>query len=254
MEAPRNPQLSRDRKEAVSGSRVIPVLAGSLVASAAIMTYAVRGRSSSLLAPSVYKGTADRRAIALTFDDGPSESTPALLEILDRHGIPATFFQCGANVRRLPQIAGQVASAGHEIGNHTDSHPAFQFRSRAFIYGELALAQASIEAATGYLPRLFRAPFGVRWFGLREAQERLHLLGVMWTALGVDWKWPGERVAFSLLRRAANGAIFCLHDGRELAHRPDISSTLRAVRRLLPILVDRGFHFEKVTDILCPTT
>jgi peptidoglycan-N-acetylglucosamine deacetylase len=219
-----------------------------------MMAYAVRGRSSSLLAPSVYKGVGDRRAIALTFDDGPSESTPALLEVLDKYGAPATFFQCGGNVRRLPQIARQVASAGHEIGNHSFSHPSFQFKSSAFIYGELALAQTSIENATGIRPGLCRAPFGIRWFGLREAQARLRLLGVMWTALGVDWKWPGERVAFRLLRRTANGAIFCLHDGRELAHRPDISSTLGAVRRLLPVLLDRGFHFEKVTDILCPRT
>jgi peptidoglycan-N-acetylglucosamine deacetylase len=217
------------------------------------MTYAVRGRTSSLLAPSVYKGVTDRRAIALTFDDGPSESTPALLEILDRHGVAATFFQCGANVRRLPQIARQVALAGHEIGNHSDSHRHFQFKSGAFIYRELAAAQVSIQAATGALPRLFRAPFGVRWFGLREAQARLGLLGVMWTALGVDWKLPVDRVASRLLRSAANGAIFCLHDGRELAQRPDISSTLGAVGRVLPVLIDRGFHFEKVTDILCPT-
>jgi peptidoglycan/xylan/chitin deacetylase (PgdA/CDA1 family) len=228
--------------------------AGSLLSSAAIMAYAVRGRASSLLAPSVYKGAGDRRAIALTFDDGPSESTPALLEILDKYRAPATFFQCGANVRRLPHIARQVALAGHEIGNHSDSHLRFQFKSSAFIYDEIAIAQASIVDITGVRPRLFRAPFGVRWFGLREAQSRLNLLGVMWTALGVDWKLPGERVAFRLLRRAANGAIFCLHDGRELAPRPDISSTLGAVRTLLPLLIDRGFHFEKVTDILCPTT
>lgn len=218
------------------------------------MAYAVRGRSSSLLGSSVYKGAGDRRAIALTFDDGPSESTPALLEILDKYGAPATFFQCGRNVRRLPQIARQVASAGHEIGNHSDSHPPFHFKSSLFIYGELAAAQASIEHATGIRPCLFRAPFGIRWFGLREAQARLGLLGVMWTALGVDWKWPEKRVASRLLRRAANGAIFCLHDGRKLAQRPDISSTLGAVRQLLPVLIDRGFHFEKVTDILCPTT
>src|SRR5207248_9568096 len=142
----------------------------------------------------------------------------------------------GRNVRRLPQIARQVAAAGHEIGNHSDSHPRFPFKSSAFIYDELSAAQASIEDATGIRPGLFRAPFGIRWFGLREAQARLRLLGVMWTALALDWKWPEERVALRLLRRTAKGAIFCLHDGRELTQRPDISSTLGAVRRLLPVL------------------
>jgi len=218
------------------------------------MAYAVRGRSSTLLAPSVYRGARDRRAIALTFDDGPSESTPELLDILEKYHVPATFFQCGANVRRLPNVACQVVSAGHQIGNHSDSHARLYFQSARFIYSELAKAQASIEDATGTVPTLFRAPFGVRWFGLKQAQARLGLLGVMWTAIGVDWKGPEKRVVSRLLRRAKKGAIFCLHDGRELAANPDISSTLGAVRRLLPVLIDRGFHFERVTDILCPTT
>ncbi len=228
--------------------------AGSLVSAAAILAYAVRGRSSSLLAPSIYKGTHDRHAIALTFDDGPSESTPDVLAILDRYGAPSTFFQCGSNVRRLPQVAREVLSAGHELGNHSDSHPRLDFKSSRFIYRELEQAQDSIHHATGIYPRLFRAPFGVRWFGLREAQARLRLLGVMWTAIGVDWKWPEEEVAVRLLHQTKPGAILCLHDGRQLAAKPDISATLGALRRLLPVLIDRGFHFERVTDILCPTT
>lgn len=230
------------------------ILAGTLLSSTALMAYAVRGRSSTLLGPSVHKGYSGRRAIALTFDDGPSESTPALLEILHRHRAPATFFQCGANVRRLPQTAREVASAGHEIGNHSDSHPAFYFKSASFIYQELARAQSSIEEVTRTSPNLFRAPFGIRWFGMREVQARLGLLGVMWTAIGVDWRLPAQQVAARLLRKASNGAIFCLHDGRGLVCEPDVSSTLGAVRKLLPLLIDRGFHFEKVTDILCPTT
>ncbi len=220
---------------------------------AGLSAYAVRGRSSSILGPSVYRGVRDRRAIALTFDDGPSESTPELLEILDRYGAPATFFQCGVNVRRLPAIAKAVADAGHEIGNHSDTHPRFDFHSERFIRHELARAQAAIEDATGVRPVLFRAPFGVRWFGMREAQRRLGLLGVMWTAIGVDWKRPERAVTSRLLKKAQNGAIFCLHDGRELGVRPDVASTLGAVRRLLPRLIDQGFHFERVSGILCPT-
>ncbi len=228
--------------------------AGWLASTAGILAYAVRGRSASLLAPSVYRGSRDRRAIALTWDDGPSESTPAVLEILNKHGALSTFFQCGANVRRLPQVSREVLSAGHDLGNHTDSHSRLDFKPADFIYRELERAQQSIQHATGIYPHLFRAPFGVRWFGLREAQARLDLLGVMWTAIGLDWKWPEQAVAARLIRAAKNGAILCLHDGRGLASKPDISATLGALRRLLPVLIDRGFHFERVTDILCPTT
>ena len=222
-------------------------------ASASVLAYAVRVPSSSMLAPSVHQGASARRAIALTFDDGPSESTPELLEILANHDVPATFFQCGANVRRLPQVSRAVAAAGHEIGNHTDTHAALYFRSSAFIASELAHAQETIQQITGLRPRLFRAPYGARWFGLRQAQQRLGLLGVMWTTLALDWKWPQPRVIQRLLEGARNGAIFCLHDGRRLESRPDIGATLGAVRALLPKLMEQGFHFEKVTDILCPT-
>src|SRR5690349_8579547 len=97
--------------------------AAAVAAGAGFMGYAVRGRSSTVFGPSVYRGDRNHRALALTFDDGPSESTPALLEILARQRVRATFFMCGQNVRRLPDIAREVADRGHEIGNHTDSHP-----------------------------------------------------------------------------------------------------------------------------------
>jgi peptidoglycan/xylan/chitin deacetylase (PgdA/CDA1 family) len=225
-----------------------------LAAGAAAMAYAVRGCSSSLLAPSVYRGNRNRRAVALTFDDGPSESTPDLLEVLDQFGVRATFFQVGANIRRLPGISQAVAAAGHEIGNHTDSHPRLDFKSPRFIDRELRSAQDAILQNTGQIARFFRAPFGVRWFGLREAQERLGLTGVMWTRIGVDWKLPEQRIVSRLARGARNGEIFCLHDGRELQHQPDIRATIAAVRQIVPILMNQGFHFERVNEILCPTT
>ena len=227
--------------------------AAAFCASAGVLAYAVRVPSSSMLAPSVCEGVRERRSIALSFDDGPSESTPELLELLARHGVPATFFQCGANVRRLPQVSREVAARGHEIGNHTDTHAKLYFQSPLFIYRELARAQQTIEQTTGVLPRLFRAPYGARWFGLRQAQHRLGLVGVMWSTLALDWKWPEQRVLQRLLDGARNGAIFCLHDGRRLESRPDVRATLGAVRALLPKLMEQGFHFEKVTDILCPT-
>lgn len=221
-----------------------------ILSAAGGMAWAVRGRSSRIFAPSVWHGDRSRRALALTFDDGPSESTPALLEILAEHKVPATFFMCGRNVRRRPQIAREVASAGHEIGNHSDSHPYLHFRSPEFIYGELALAQETIRKVTGRTPTLFRAPYGVRWIGLRAAQRRLSLSGVMWTVIARDWKWPAPRISRLLLRHASNGAILCLHDGRTTQRAPDIRATLDAVACVIPMLKERGFEFETVTRIL----
>ena len=221
------------------------------VAAGSLLAYAVRGRSSTFFGPSAYHGDRERPALALTFDDGPSESTPTLLRILARHRVTATFFMCGRNVERLPGVARAVAEAGHEIGNHSDTHPRFHFRSARFIYEELARGQEIIAQHTGVTPRLFRAPYGVRWFGLRQAQERLGLTGVMWGTLGKDWKWPAPRVAGWLLRRARYGEIICLHDGRTTQSSPDISSTLEAVNKIIPPLQERGLRFETVSQILC---
>jgi peptidoglycan/xylan/chitin deacetylase (PgdA/CDA1 family) len=228
-------------------------IAAAGLASVGFMSWAVRGRASAVLAPSVYKGPPNRRALALTFDDGPSEDTVQLLRILDKRGARATFFQCGVHVRRLSEVVRDVASAGHEVGNHTDTHPLLSLRTVGFIYNELARAQEAIATAAGAAPRYFRAPYGVRWFGLREAQNRLHLTGAMWTVMGSDWRLSGLEVARRVVSRTRPGSIVCLHDGRELQSKPDIRSTIQAVDRLVPELQDQGYRFETISQLLCQT-
>jgi peptidoglycan/xylan/chitin deacetylase (PgdA/CDA1 family) len=224
-----------------------PIAVGS-----AFLAWAVRGRSAAVFGRSVWHGPRDRRALALTFDDGPSESTPAILDILARHGVAATFFQCGANVDRLPAIARAVAQAGHEIGNHSYSHPYLFLRSPAGIESDLRRAQQAIQIHAGVRPAWFRAPYGARWFGLGRAQRSLELTGVMWSAIGYDWKLGANEVFAHMTAQASNGAILCLHDGRELLRKPDVHATVEAVRRLVPELLDRGYKFETVGRLICP--
>ena len=149
----------------------------------------------------MWRGPRDRPAIALTFDDGPSECTPAILDILAKHNVPATFFQVGANVERLPAVASAVRQAGHELGNHTYSHPMLCFRGERFMTEQLRRAQHSIETCTGARPRWFRAPFGSPLVGPGGAQRRLGLTGVMWTVIGYDWKLEADAVADRDLRQ-----------------------------------------------------
>jgi peptidoglycan-N-acetylglucosamine deacetylase len=222
------------------------------VLAAGFLAYAVRGRTASVFGPSVSHGDRARRSLALTFDDGPSESTPALLDLLSKHEVPGTFFMCGQNVERLPEVAREVAARGHEIGNHSQTHPYFHLRTPGGIYQEISKAQEMIAKYTGKRPVLFRAPYGVRWFGLREAQRDLALMGVMWTVIGRDWKWPAPRIARLLLRRPSNGDILCLHDGRGLQKNPDIRVTLDALEVAIPELKRLGFQFETVSQLLRP--
>jgi peptidoglycan/xylan/chitin deacetylase (PgdA/CDA1 family) len=231
------------------------MLAGLLTATAAaagLLAWGVRGRSSTLLAPSVWRGPRGRRVLALTFDDGPSEQTPELLDLLALHGVPATFFAVGAHARRLPQVAQRVVAAGHELGNHTDTHARLYLRTPVFIRDELRRAQDSLTDITGVAPRLFRPTYGARWFGLARAQRELGLLGVMWTVIARDWTLNGPEVARRLMRHTGNGYIYCLHDGRERTHRPDIGATLAALREAIPRWKEQGYEFRTVSGLVFP--
>src|ERR1700729_3281731 len=131
-----------------------PEAVGTAAGGAAALAWAVRGRSSTFFGPSVWRGPSGRPAIALTFDDGPSEGTARVLELLDHYQVPATFFQIGVNVERLPGMARAVHAAGHEIGNHSHTHPLFCMRPVGFIFQELARAQQAILDASGFSPAL----------------------------------------------------------------------------------------------------
>lgn len=227
------------------------VLAGGLA-------YAVRGRSAQFFGPSVYKGAPGRRSIALTFDDGPSPGSLRLLEILARENVPATFFQCGLNVLRHSGIAREIYAQGHEIGNHTYSHPRLSprigwqinWQSPRAIFWQFARTQHILRTEVGADPSLLRAPYGFRWFGMREAQRRLGLLGVMWTVIGHDWEWRAPAITSLVLGKSSPGGIICLHDGRDIQANPDLTEMLRAVTTVISRLKDRGYRFETVSSIL----
>lgn len=244
----------------MTGTVAVASVLGAAAATTGILAYGAAGRSSRIFGKSVYRGVGKRRSLALTFDDGPSESTPILLDFLGEQRTPATFFQCGMNVRRLPAIARRMLHEGHEIGNHTFSHPCLcphpnqrpLFKSRSFIYNEFAATQEIITDATGWEPKLLRAPYGLRWFGVAEAQERLGLLGVMWTIIGHDWEWNAEQISALVLAQAKPGGIICLHDGRDIQENPDVTPMLQAVWHIVPALKAKGYRFETVSQLLEP--
>ena len=224
----------------------------------ALLLYGIHGNAAQIFGTSVWRGSGRRRSVALTFDDGPSSATLELAKILRAESVSATFFVCGANVERHPGVARELQRCGHEVANHTYSHRRLSPRvgwqlnllSPGQIFDELAKTQALIEADAGVVPRLFRAPYGMRWFGVGAAQRRLGLLGVMWTVIGEDWHWDEDRLVEHLLRHVRPGAILCLHDGRDTRANPDVTVTLGAVKRLIPQLKALGYGFETVSELL----
>jgi peptidoglycan/xylan/chitin deacetylase (PgdA/CDA1 family) len=230
---------------------MIPELGAlALAAAGGGAAWAVRGRSAQVLAPSVWHGRRECRAVALTFDDGPSAGTAAILEALGEVGARATFFQCGRNVERHPGWAAAVSAAGHEVGNHTWSHRRLDFASRAVMREELGRTQTLLTDVHGQAPRWFRAPFGVRWLGLGEVQGEFGLMGAMWTCMARDWKLPASAIVERVMGSVENGAILCLHDGRGVSEGADVRETVAAVRRITRELRDGGWEMVGLSDLI----
>jgi len=143
-----------------------------------------------------------------------------------------------------------MCAAGHEIGNHTYSHPRLCFVSPKTIRKQLDITQDIIACETGIEPRFFRPPYGLRGYGLRQVQQALGLTGVLWSVIGMDWIWSADEVANHVVSRLENGAIICLHDGRTLERNPDISSTVKALATLLPRIKEEGYKCVTISNLI----
>ena len=187
----------------------------------------------------------DPDQIALTFDDGPNDPhTLRLLDVLAQHKAKATFFLIGKYVRQRPEIVRAIAAAGHDLGNHTYSHPNLIFSSRARLHQELADCNQALEDALGAKVSLFRPPFGGRRPGVLSTARNLGLKPVMWSVTGYDWN---AKSADSILGKVAprlksrRAEIVLLHDGGHLAFGADRSHTVEATRRLLEMHPGKRF-------------
>ena len=220
----------------------------ALTALGVFVWYAVAAPESQWLGRSLTRGPRDSRAIALTFDDGPGEQTSLVLDILRKAGVRATFFLCGANVDRFPDIARRIAEEGHEIGNHTYSHPRLLGRTPGKIALEIDRAQKVIAHRTGRPSRLFRPPYGLRWFGLFTILQRDGLTNVMWSVNGKDWRTPAGRIVERVLRAAHPGAIILLHDAVPPRAKGDRTATVEALPLILQELAGQ-YRFVAVSEM-----
>jgi peptidoglycan/xylan/chitin deacetylase (PgdA/CDA1 family) len=180
-----------------------------------------------------------RREIALTFDDGPDPSvTPAVLDLLDVHGVQATFFCIGAQARAHPELCREIFRRGHSVQNHSDRHGrGFSLLGPRAMTREIGAAQASLADIVGEAPRFFRAPAGLRNPFLAPVLQRLDLQLVSWTRRGFDTVRREPRTVLArLARRLAAGDILLAHDGNS-ARAEDGSAVVLAV---LPALLARA--------------
>lgn len=215
-----------------------------------LLYHATYGVRSQLLGETIWRGRTDSNAVALTFDDGPSMDTPAVLDALKERDAKATFFLVGREVERFPQIARRIAAEGHEVGNHSYTHPIYLFRTGRETRRQLERTQDVIEQTTGVRAMLSRPPCGVRTWSYFRAARRLGLQTVQWSVAGFDWqKLSASEIANKVLKDVEAGSIILLHDG-DSANRRDRRQTVKAVPLIIEGLRERGLRVAPLREIL----
>ncbi|WP_328744214.1 polysaccharide deacetylase family protein [Streptomyces sp. NBC_00285] len=178
--------------------------------------------------------------IALTFDDGPAApETATLLTYLAQYKARATFFTVGQNVASHPELVHAEAAGGHEVGNHSWSHPDLTKLSPEQIAYQLGRTSAAIKAATGKEPVLFRPPYGAINATVRSATK---LSPVLWDVDTEDWKYrDSARVAQTVIDKAQRNSVVLMHDIHP--------TSVAAVPQILRTLTARGYHFVTVSHL-----
>lgn len=202
-----------------------------LMGGQALLFWATLWPRSRVLSPVLTRLPATRRAVWLTIDDGPSADTGALLDLLDRHGAHACFFLVAERAQARPRDVAEILRRGHEIGNHSYSHPEKWFWALppAAMHAQIRRAQSVLAGLTGAPPRWFRAVVGMANPFVAGALRPLGLTRVAWSARGFDAREADpERVVARVRRGLAPGAIVLLHEGAPHGRSVDIVSAVLA--------------------------
>ena len=191
---------------------------------------------------------ASQKAVAITFDDGPNPIyTPQVLEIFANVEGKATFFMIGEQMEKNPEVVKEVAEQGHEIGNHTFSHPKLSELTPADCLAEMERNEQIIRELTGQSPVVFRPPYldyNHDTISIVESKG-YSMIGAL-NLEAQDWEQPGVEHILSASRKSVrNGSILIFHDGYG-----DRSQTIQAVKKLVSELKSQGYQLLTVSELL----
>lgn len=232
------PVLNRRLQTAMvaSGGFVLALAALALVADS--HTVQLLGSHLAALAPT-------RRSVVLSFDDGPNPaSTPAILAALHSRRVHATFFLIGERIERYPQLASLIVAEGHQVGNHSYSHPRMVLEHPHAYAREIDRTDRLIRSL-GYVGRIdFRPPYGQKLVVLPWLLARRHKLSVLWNVDSRDWiDHDPTSIAQRVISQARPGSIVLLHD---------LPQTAQALPKILDGLAQRGYSIRALRPSATP--
>lgn len=212
---------------------------GAAVCLAAVAALAIGGHGTAEPAAAIVNENGP--VIALTFDDGPyPKVTGHILDVLEKNGVCATFFVLGSRIEGHEDMLTRMDELGCEIGNHSFSHADLTRLSKADCQRELSDTDAEIRRVTGHEASVVRPPYGYYNKTVMSAAERPLIL---WTVDTNDWrgKAPGE-IADYVIQQAKEGSVILMHDQQ--------TQTADAMEMIIPTLIDEGFRFVTVSELI----
>jgi peptidoglycan-N-acetylglucosamine deacetylase len=192
------------------------------------------------------RGADARREVALTFDDGPHpDFTPQVLEIMHRYGVTASFFCVGINAAAYPELVARAAEEGHQVGNHTWSHPYLPDLTRDQVLRQVDATNEALAKAAGGENRLVRPPYGARTARMLRWLAGHGMVTALWDVDANDWAQPGaDAVVAKVTAEVRPGSVVLMHDSGG-----DRTQTVAALPRIIEALRSDGYAFVSVDQI-----
>ena len=193
----------------------------------------------------IYCVETNKKQIAISFDAAwGNDDTEQLINILKEYDVPATFFVVGAWVDKYPESVKQLSNAGHQIQNHSNTHPHMPQLSREQMKDEITSCNQKIEAITGVCPTLLRPPYGDYDNALIEVMNEMNMYTIQWDVDSLDWKENAtpDSICQRVTNKVKNGSIVLFHN--------DADHTPAALPNILKCLKDDGYEFVFIEDLI----
>lgn len=192
----------------------------------------------------VYRVESTKKQVAISFDAAwGDEQTAQLLDILDQHKVKATFFLVGDWVDKFPDDVKMIAQKGHDVGNHSDTHPHMPQLGADEAAKEITACNEKIKALTGKAPTLFRPPYGDYDNMVVNTVKNMGMYCVQWDVDSLDWKDPSpEQMTKTVLDKVKDGSIVLMHNGAK--------NTPAALPGIIEGIKDKGFEIVLIKDLI----